>query len=90
MFDIYELNDAAVQHNCNALHTLTTRLEVKVDFGVAKSQLLSHFGLKSRFLRPKFDKKTLWLPNFKTRTCKLDLLALHKSNFSAYITEFQI
>jgi len=33
MFDIYELNDAAIQHNCNALHSLTTRLDEKVDFG---------------------------------------------------------
>jgi len=39
-------------------------LSKKVDFGSAKS----------RSLGPKVDKKTLRLPNFKGRTCKLNFL----------------
>jgi len=35
-------------------------------------------------------KKTLWLPNFKGRACKLDFPALHKSNFAAYFTGCQL
>jgi len=33
-----------------------------------------HFGV------PKVDEKTLWLPNFKGRACKLDFPTIHESN----------